>query len=249
MTTAEFKKVARLLKEVYKQLETEALSEGIDIFGEEYAVVRDRLRLEVLRRLGFTLEEYRDAKELVAPAKKVDVRAKLEELATKADSITEKVDALEIPDEDELLEKAKELATDIAEKVVKPPTIVNQIVKETTVEKPTIVKQTNTVIEREEFDDSPIWAEIGYFNDRLNSLKIPEGVDEEKMKEELRSEFMEQLQKNINMLGMPDFRKLAMGLQDQIDRLERDIIVIQSPDGTRWQIGITNAGELTATSL
>lgn len=245
MTTAEFKKVARLLKEVYAQLEAEALSDGVDIFGEEYAMVRDALRLEVLKRLGFTLEEYRAAKELVAPAKKVDVVAKLDELAQKAEAVSEKIDELEIPDEDELLEKAKE----IAEQVVKPPTIINQIVKETTVEKPKIVKQTNTIIEKEEYDDAPIFAELGYLNDKLDKLVIPEGVDEEKLKDDMRSEFMEQLQNNINALGMPDFRKLAMGLQDQIDRLERNDIILTSPNGTRWQIGITNAGELTATSL
>jgi hypothetical protein len=68
MTTAEFKRVGRLLKEVYAELEKEALQDGIDIFSEEFRTVRDQLRLEVLKRLGFTLEEYREAKELVTPA-------------------------------------------------------------------------------------------------------------------------------------------------------------------------------------
>lgn len=245
MTTADFKKVARLLKEVYAQLEAEALSDGVDIFGEEYAQVRDALRLEVLKRLGFTLEEYREAKELVAPAKKVDVVAKLDELKEKAEAVSEKVDSLEIPDKEELLEEARE----IAEKVVKAPIIQNNIVERTTVEKPVTVEKTILQTVNEEYDDSPIFAELGYLNDKLDKLVIPEGVDEEKLRDDLRSEFMEQLQHNINALGMPDFRKLAMGLQDQIDRLERNDIILQSPDGTRWQIGITNAGELTATSL
>lgn len=245
MEILEFKKVARLLKEVYASLEAEALADGVDIFGEEYLQVRDALRLEVLKRLGFTLDEYRQAKELVAPAKKVDVAKELSEASKLTQEASERIDALVIPNEEELLAKAKE----IAEAVVKAPVIQNNIVERTTIQKPTIVKETVLQTINEEYDASPIFAELGYLNDKLANLKIPEGVDEEKLKEDMRNEFMEELQYNIKMLGMPDFRKLAIGLQDQIDRLERDIIVIQSPNGTRWQIGITNAGELTATSL
>ncbi len=215
MTTAEFKKVARLLKEVYAQLEVEALSDGVDIFGEEYLQVRDALRREVLKRLGFTLEEYRDAKELVAPAKKVDVAQQALEASKLTQETSNRIDALKIPDEEELLSKARE----IAEAVVKAPVIQNNIVERTTIEKPTIVKETVLQTVNEEYDPSEIFAELGYLNDKLASLKIPEGVDEEKLKEEMRSEFGEQLQHNIDMLGMPDFRKLAMGLQAQIDTL------------------------------
>ena len=83
MTANDFKKTGRLLREVYKTLEAEALADGVDIFGEEYAQVRDALRLEVLKRLGFTIEEYREAKELVAPARKVEVEERLRALEEK----------------------------------------------------------------------------------------------------------------------------------------------------------------------
>lgn len=218
MKTSEFKKVARLLKEVYAQLEAEALSDGVDIFGEEYLEVRDALRLEVLKRLGFTLEEYREAKELVAPAKKVDVAQQALEASKLTQETSERIDALKIPDEEELLSKAKE----IAEAVVKAPVIQNNIVERTTIEKPTIVKETVLQTVNEEYDPSEIFAELGYLNDKLENLVIPEGVDEEKLKEEMRSEFMEHLQENINMFGMPDFRKLAMGLQGQIDAIRNN---------------------------
>lgn len=251
MTTSEFKRVGRLLKELYAELEKEAIEEGVDIFSEEFIQVRDALRTEVLTRLGFTVEEYREAKELVAPAKKVDVAKQLEELSGKTSELESNVQNLQIPDEEELVQKMHEFA----ESVVKPPVIQNNIVERTTIEKPTIVEKT--IIETEEYDDAPIYAELGYLHDKLESIKMPEipNVDEkiEAVKAELKSDFMRELEHNINTLGMPDFRKLAMGLQAQIDEVRNTTssgaIILQSPDGTRWQIGITNAGELTATSL
>lgn len=139
MTTQEFKKVGRLLKEVYAQLETEALADGVDFFSEEFIQVRDQLRLAVLSRMGFTLEEYRAAKELVAPAKKVDVAKDLLEASKLTQETSNRVDALVIPNEEELLAKAKE----IAESIVKAPIIQNNIVERTTkvVEKPTMLKR------------------------------------------------------------------------------------------------------------
>jgi len=215
MTTAEFKKVGRLLKEVYAELEKEALESGVDIFSEEFITVRDALRLEVLKRLGFTIEEYRQAKELVAPAKKVDVATQLENVATKTSELESNVQNLHIPDEDELMQKMHQLIRD----EVKPPVIQNNIVERTTVEKPSIVYTTVKETVNEEYDDSPLYAEIGYLNDKLDNLEIPETFDPKELLDTMRSEFGEMFEHNINTLGMPDFRKLAMGLQAQIDAL------------------------------
>lgn len=249
MTSAEFKIIARLLKQVYAELEREALSDGISIDSKEFKQVRDALRLEILKRHGYTIEEYRAAKALVAPARRVDVATQFENVATKTSELESNMQNLHIPDEDEILAKAKE----IAEAVVKPPVIQTNIVERTTkvVEKPTIVKET--IVETEEFDANPIYAELGYLNDKLDSLEIPEAFDPKELLDQIRSEFAEKLEENINTLGMPDFRKLAMGLQAQIDEVRSrptsSDIILQSPNGTNWQIGITNAGELTATEI
>lgn len=257
MTTSEFKKVARLLKEAYKELEAEALKDGVDIFGEEYQQIQSVIRERVLTRLGFTIEEYREAKELVAPARRVDVEQRLSEASKLTQEASERIDALEIPDEEEILAKAKE----IAEAVVKPPVIQNNIVERTTVEKPTIVHTTVKETVNEEYDDNPLYAEIGYLNDRLNNIQIPEIPDIDakidELKEEMKNDFMRELEHNIDTLGMPDFRKLAMGLQAQIDEVRTNgggggggaavTVMLQSPDLTYWVIGITNNGELTAT--
>lgn len=116
-----------------------------------------------------------------------------------------------------MLEKAKE----IAETVVKPPVIQNNIVKETIVEKPTIVKETVIQTVHEEFDPNPLYAEIGYLHDRLDKLPLPdvqEPFDPKELLDQMRSEFAERFKENIDMLGMPDFRKLAMGIQAQVDQ-------------------------------
>lgn len=251
MTTLDFKKVARLLKQVYAELEREALDDGISIDSKEFKVVRDQLRLAVLARMGFTLEEYREAKELVAPARKVDVEQQLSEASTIAQDVSNRVDALDIPKEEELLQKMQQLA----ESVVKAPVIQNNIVERTTkvVEKPTHVYTTVKETVHEEFDANPLYSEIGYLNDKIDSLEIPERYDPKELLDQIRSEFAEKFEENINTLGMPDFRKLAMGLQSQIDDVRNTPatgdIILQSPNGTNWQIGITNAGELTATEV
>ena len=66
--------------------------------------------------------------------------------------------------------------------------------------------------------ESHTLAELGgYLEERIDSIKIPEPVDVEEIKKDLETTFGKMLEHNINTLGMPDFRKLAMGLQAQID--------------------------------
>ena len=206
MDSKTFKKIARLLKEAWKELEVDALKSGIDIFGEEYKSVQDKIRIKILEKFGYTLEEYQAAKELVSPTKKVEEAI---------DEVTQSVANLDIP----TIEKMEE----IAQKYVVPPVVTNQIVEKTTetkiVEKPTIVKETviQNNITKEEYNDGYIMAQLGYLQDRVDQIKIAEPIDIPKLKEELNNDFAIFFEKNINTLGMPDFRKLAMGLQAQID--------------------------------
>jgi hypothetical protein len=238
MTSAEFKKVGRLLKEIYSELEKEAIVEGIDIFSEEYIRVRDLVRLKTLERLGFTLEEYRQAKELVAPAKKVDVEKQVSEASTIAQDVSNRVDALIVPNEEDILSKAKI----IAESVVKAPVIQNNIVERTTIEKPTIVKETVIQTINKETDLNPVYAEIGYLHDKLDTLEIPEAFDPKELLDQIRSEFSERFKENIDTLGMPDFRKLAMGLQAQIDEVRSSSSIGGTPAGNTTEIQFNDGG-------
>lgn len=225
MTTQEFKKVGRFLKEAYKELEEEALESGVDIFSEEYEEVRDRVRLAVLAKLGFTLDEYILAKEEVVSAKKKEVDTKIDTLETSLNALGEK----KIP----TIEEIEEVAESIVKSNLKAPQITNQIVKETIVKEPTIVKETVYETVNEEYDDAPIMAEIGYLNDRLDKIKIPEPVpqpDLEKFRKEVMEQNQVQLQESIDTLGMPDFRKLAMGLQGQIDEVKTELQANEDAD-------------------
>jgi hypothetical protein len=213
MTNNELKKIMRLLKELYKELEHEAMESGVSIFSETYKDMQAQVRMALLKKMGYTLDEYREAKD--ALSSNDNVAKKIDEVNEGIALLEERVMEVEerhIPDEEEISE--------IVERLAKPPvvnnTTIEKIVKETTVEKP--IKET--IIEREEYEDGPIWAEIGFLADRLENLPEPSEPDYEELKEELRNDFADYFEHNINTLDMPDFRKLAMGIQDQVDRLK-----------------------------
>lgn len=206
MQTSEFKKVGRLLKETYKKLEQEALKEGIDLLSPEYDQLIALARQRVLDELGFTLEEYRQAKELVAGISKEGTLAVMKDTQDKLEDLSK----LHIPTTEEITQ----IAHDVARQYIKPPQITNEIVKETIIEKP--IKETVEIIQRVEYDETPLQEKLGELSKRVDEIKIP---DVDKLKEDLGSDFAKQFEKNINTLDMPNFRKLAMGLQQQIDAL------------------------------
>ena len=215
MTDKEFKKTGRILKEAYKELEADALYRGVDIFGDEFKRMRDTLRGKILGKLGFNLNEYRAAKELVSPASKVSVDEQIREQE-------DRIGKLDIP----TVENITAIAEDVAKRYIVEPVVTNQIVKETVVREPTVVKETvikeNHTTERVEYDDRYIMGELGSIQDRIDSLKNADPLDVVKLKEEIKNDFELFFEHNINILDMPDFRKLAMGLQGQIDDLFRE---------------------------
>lgn len=216
MTTAEFKKVARLLKEAYKELEQEALDNGVDLLSKEYDELQSRVREAILEKSGFTLQEYREAKAKVAgfsQADLVDNTEKTSEIISQLSEKMQEVDARHIPDEDEI----EEIAERVAKKYIKEPVIVNKIVER--IKEPKIIKETIKVKERVEYDDKKLIRKIDEVSDKVSSIKIP---TTKQIKEDLKGYFNEVFEENINMIDMPDFRKLGMGLQAQIDEIRGD---------------------------
>lgn len=217
MTTAEFKKIARLLKEAYKELEDEALKSGVSLLSKEYDEMQTRVREAVLESQGFTLEEYRSAKAKVAGFSQADLVDETEKIDGKVSqkvaesiaSLQERVEQLErthIPDEEEI----EDISNRVAQKYIKPPQITNQIVER--IEKPKIIKETVKV--REEYNDKPLRKELKNLYSKIEGLP---------RLEELQDEFLKPVQSIKDSIeikwgkNMPDFRKLAMGLQAQID--------------------------------
>lgn len=207
MEIKEFKKIARILKQVYAELEMEALKRGVNLVSDEYELMMADARTAVLSRFGFTIEEYRLAKSQVEEERR-SAMPKYEELKQQVDSIV-------VPTKEEIAQIARE----VAQEFIVPPVVTNQIVKETTVEQPRILETVReiTKVERVEYNDKPLKKEIARVEGKVNDIKIPPPIDTDELKEEMRNEFAENFKHNIDALGMPDFRKLGMGLQQQID--------------------------------
>lgn len=215
MTTAEFKKIARLLKQVYSELEKEASEAGISTLSPEYDQLVATARERVLENAGYTLQEYREAKAKVVGFSQADLVDSVEQ----RDSKLTELDNRHIPNEDEIASIAERVAEKVAKKYIVPPQIINKIVDRETIKKPTIIKETVKETINVPFDPNPLLAEIGSLNERLENIK-PEPIDIEAIKSDLKLDFNKELKHNIDMLGMPDFRKLAMGLQSQIDSID-----------------------------
>lgn len=222
MTIKDFKKIARLLKEVYKEIEKEASENGMDIFSPEYEELISKAREAVLEKMGFTLEEYRTAKEEASPLRKQ--KEDLSSLLDEARTTIEKVNTLKIPTAEEIEEIVNRIAQEHIKEVVKEVVVTNEIIKE--IEKPTIIKET--IIEKEEYDDSKLHEELEKVNKRFEDL--PEPINVDKVKEDVLTEFGKMFEDKINILGMPDFRKLAMGLQQQIDANTAAINAVEASD-------------------
>lgn len=211
MTTKEWKRIARLLKQVYLEIEEEAIKTGINILSPEYDELINVAREKVLTAQGYTLEEYRKAKAKVSGFTQADLISNIEENYEKIEELENR----HIPTEEEIALIAEEVAEDVAKKYIVPPVVKNEIIKEYTVEKPRIIETTRVIKER--YDDTKINKRLDEIKTALKTLKIPEPYDDTKLKEYFHDYFSMNFKKNIDILGMPDFRKLAMGLQQQID--------------------------------
>src|SRR3990167_1217257 len=225
MTTPEFKRVARLLKVVYKELEKEAITEGIDLASEEYEEGINKAREAVLKRMGFTMEEYREVKKQSELNRRQERDARTMELMSDTKLKVERLGERHIPTTEEIVKLAKAVAL----KEIKPPIIINQIVKETVVEKPIVIEKTikEERVVKIDYDDHPIREEMNKLSQKIDGAPK---FDFDAFANELREEFSS-FKKNINTFGAPDFRKLAMGLQQQIDDVNTATLTTLAPTG------------------
>ena len=217
MTIKEFKKIGRLLKTLYAEVEKEALNNGIDIMSTEYDEIIARAREKILSNNGFTLEQYREAKAKVTLASDEEqnmlglIEDSEKNISLRMRKIEQVIEETHVP----TVEEITDIAEEIAHKYVVPPQVTNQIVKET--------------IEKDIYDPSPLIKKIDSLSEILFNIKIPDlptVPDFDKFKLGLREEFEQNLKNSISIkwqAEMPDFRKLAMGLQGQIDDIHREI--------------------------
>lgn len=241
MKARDFKTIARILKQAYAELEKEAINEGVDILSAEFDQIKANLRLRILEKHGFTLDQYREAKKKVVGFSESTVIDTMDEVKGFEGKLNQSLSELpHIHSEEEI----REIAEEEARKHVKPPQITNEIVKEVTRIEPRIVKETTIekVVEEKSYNEGPILDEIEGLKEAVKTIK---DTDIESMKEEIRSDFSKYFKKNIDILGMPDFRKLAMGLQAQIDDFSGGGHVIEdegTPLTQRDNLNFTGAG-------
>lgn len=214
MNTQELKKIMRALKLLFADLENQAIEEGVDLASSEYETMQNKVREMYLAKHGYTLEEYKEAKNKVT---------ELQSTILKGDQGIQGEPA-HTPTNEELIDLIKPLIPEPKHgKTPSKEEILSLL-------KPLIPKVKDGQTPSNERLISLIKplmphydAEIGYLEDKINNIKIPipEKINVEKLKEDIREEFKnhfsENFKKNIDVLGMPDFRKLAMGLQGQID--------------------------------
>lgn len=261
MEIKDFKKIARTLKSVYEEVEKEALKVGIIKLTPEWDKLIKKARQEVLNANGFTLEEYREAKDNYLSIEKEKEKllkntgrsfesiieeesSKLRKIRNEADDVLEELKRTKIPSKEEietLYNKAlKEYIRDVV------------VEREVIVEKPKIIKEK--IIQKVGYDDKKLNKKIDALAKELSNVPKLKYI-----KDYVMSDFGERFKENINILNMPDFRKLAMGLQAQIDEIrgstgagisdgdKGDITV--SGSGTVWNIDAGTVGitELSAT--
>lgn len=221
MTIPEFKKIARLLKETYAELEKEAIKIGLSFDAPKFKDLMDQARLKVVETNGFTLKEYQEVKSKMETDRQLKRDNRTTNLIKEIvpGMLVDPVKALEaaIPSKEDI----HLIAHEVAKEYIKPPQITNQIIKETVVEKPQIIKETKVeqITQRVEYDATSLTKEISLLKEGL--AQIPEPVDVvgmvKKSEDVMWARYVKHLKENINVLGMPDFRKLGMGLQAQID--------------------------------
>lgn len=237
MTTKEFKRVARILKSAYKAVESKARKQGMDLMSSEYEALIDKTRLLVLTEMGYSLDEYRKAKgragagEIDEPKAKPSASKAMKAALSQLDKETAKrgiakgspqYEALRAQLEGTVME---EMDAEIVQKRSNLPfeTEMRDIAEETARK---IIPPPQTLKQIYQYDDSKLKAGLKELSDRVGKT-----VTQEELKaraEELKTEiltwnadnFSANFKKNIDVLGMPDFRKIAMGLQAQIDELE-----------------------------
>lgn len=219
----------KLITKALRKAESDALDEGVDVTTQEF---KDALKLVQSRLLeemsipeedyGAFIESLKDigrAKKLAAEEKMLEkITPKLEEFKVEVIGLIPEIPEVIIPppDYNDLLNKPPQLTAEMVEEMIQ--------VAIKGVRQESFIKVTRpTVIQKEEYDDRRLQRHLDTLEEKISEIKIPPPVDIESVKEELLEEFenrfADNFKKNIKIFDMPDWRKLAMGLQGQIDTL------------------------------
>lgn len=250
MTPQQLKKVMRLLKRAYDELEAEALKAGVAITSPEYEQLVDKVRTAVLQKEGFTVEEFRSAKEEL----ETERVAKKETEKQASETVAKEQREAETAKTDRVFEKISMVKGEKGDKgdrgergevgLVGPRGPEGKAGKDGKDGRP-----GRDGKDGRDGRDTPETM-VAYLEDLIQSvdkkIPTPETPDSFRAKVEAIIQVSEvawdSVKKNLDIMGMPDFRKLAMGLQAQIDELNAATatsIEFETPTGTVNDTNVT----------
>ncbi len=212
MTPNQYKRIARLLKELRQALEQEALKDGVAITSSAFNEAYETMRTNLLEQEGFALEQYQEAANQVKSERETKKSASEE----KADQFFERVEKIrgdkgETGDKGEKGDKGER-----GEKGDKgEPGKDGKDGRDGKDGKDGTPGPAGTN-GRDGEDVSP--ATVGYLEDLIKTVeaKVVDQEGMERLKGELLNEMKIDVEKNIDIMGMPDFRKLSMGIQEDV---------------------------------
>ncbi len=210
--------IKKLLKKTLRETEDEAILNHIDTTTPEFKALMLKLRNKMLIDMGTPVSDYDEYLESLkdigrkkyqakkdAFVKEVKQEVKDETVLATWESLPDKP---AIPTTEEIKSVAIEVVSEAIRKLPPAPAPV--------IEKPVIEKTI------EVYDDTKMKEAFEDLSFKVQQIKIPEipaPLDVKKFKESITDEYKFYFQESINIMDMPDFRKLAMGLQGQIDSL------------------------------
>lgn len=212
MIQADLKRIMRTLKEVYAEADKEALRRNIPIGSEDYDLFIASVREKTLAKMGFTLDEYKAAKLDLQVArqeqKKAIILEKVQQLKGDAGIPGEEGDKGNKGDQGEIGPQGKTGPKGDKGDKGEPGNSIKG-------------DKGDPGISGKNGKDIPE-VTVAYLEDKIEGVRkeIPPPLEEKFLSEKITEITDARFQKNINILGMPDFRKLAMGIQEQVDALK-----------------------------
>ena len=227
MTSSQFKRIGQFLKKAYAELETAAVNEGIIPGSVEFEALRDKIRDATLSRAGFTIEEYRQAKEELEKQRNIPKDSGLDSLEglffkgrdgkdgsspDKEEIIREVLSKIPVPKngKDGISPDKEEIVREVISKLPNKEEILREVVSK-------IPPPKEGPPGKDGVSHDP--NEVRMLALKIQELQVKEPEFIEKLREELSQATEQRLSKAIDILGMPNFRKLAMGLRQDIDYL------------------------------
>ena len=232
----QFRKLQKQLNIIINKIEKEAVDNGEDISTEEFVGGIQLLRERLLDRKGLSIDVYNQLKEQFKEPEvdkeilenNKEVSSSILQVMEKLKEIEDKVSNQEIDDVSK-----KKIVEEVISKIPKPKDGIdgksvdeNKVIQTilSKIPKPKDGKPgkdgKSTILIRKEAIKKDIQEHIYKV---IIDKALPEAIEKSKQEIILSPDMADMINRSIDMIGMPSWRKLAMGLQGQIDNIDISI--------------------------